>query len=197
MARSARVWHPLVRGLHWVMAGAIAGNLVLGLAMSRAAEAARDTGTFNVRVLGLGLFDAYQLHKSVGILVLLLCSLRLGLRLSTTAPAGHGVSPFLKRAAAAVQAGLYALMFAVPFSGWLLASSAMIGLTTVVFGLVPLPDLVGRDPLWEARFAWLHEVSAWGIVALVLLHAAAAFKHHLIDRDNTLRAMLGARWLRK
>ena len=123
-----RVWHPLLRGLHWLMAGAIAGNLGLGLAMSRAAEAARDNGSFDTTVLGMGLFDAFQFHKSVGIAVLALAPFRLVMRLVTSAPVTERVSAITLRVARAVQGGLYGLMFAVPVSGWLLASSAMIGL---------------------------------------------------------------------
>lgn len=178
------------------MAGALAGNLVLGLVMSRAAKVARDTGTFDARVFGMGLFDAYQFHKSVGVLVLALFALRLGARLLTPAPVSS-ISLVERRVARAVQGGLYALMFALPVTGWLLASSAMIGLVTVVFGLFPLPGLMAPDPIWEARFGWLHTTAAWSLAGLVLLHVVAALKHHLFDRDNTLRAMFGQRWLRK
>lgn len=194
---SVPAWHPLVRALHWLMAAAIAGNLAIGLVMSRAAEAARDTGAFDARVFGMGLFESYQLHKSVGVLLLALVVLRLGVRLATRAPDARHASPTLQRAARVVQTLLYALMITLPATGWLLASSAVIGLTTVVFGIFPLPDLVARDPNLEAWFGWLHRILAWALAGLALLHTAAALKHHFIDRDETLRAMLRSRRLRK
>lgn len=187
---SVPAWPPLVRALHWLMAAAIAGNLALGRVMSRAAEAARDTGAFDARVFGMGLFESYQLHKSVGVLLLALVALRLGVRLATRAPDARHASPTVQRAAKMVQALLYTLMITLPTTGWLLASSAVIGLTTVVFGIFPLPDLVARDPILAAWFGWLHEMLAWALAGLALLHAAAALKHHVIDRDETLRAMI-------
>jgi len=67
------------------------------------------------------------------------------------------------------------------------------GFRTVWFGLVPLPNLVGRDAQLGIRLLELHETLNWMLITLVALHSAAALKHHFIDRDDVLVRMLPAR----
>jgi len=64
------------------------------------------------------------------------------------------------------------------------------GFPVVWFGLLPLPDLVGRDEALGRLFQIAHQGLAWGMAILVLLHLAAALKHHWVDRDGTLARML-------
>ena len=88
---------------------------------------------------------------------------------------------------------LYALMFAIPLSGWLMSSA--LGFQTVWFGVLPLPDLVPKDKALGDALRAVHEVLNFTLLALVGVHTAAALKHHFIDRDTVLTRMLprGAR----
>jgi cytochrome b561 len=83
---------------------------------------------------------------------------------------------------------LYLLMVLVPLSGWLMSSAK--GFQTVYFGVLPLPDLVGKNPELGDLLKETHEALNFALLLLVGLHVAGALKHHLIDRDSTLRRML-------
>ena len=95
-----------------------------------------------------------------------------------------------QRAAQACTVLLYVLLFAVPLSGWLFDSAT--GLRPLYWwGLVRMPSLTGgAAPHLRDVFEGLHETLFWVLIALAALHAAAAIKHHVIDRDDTLRRML-------
>ena len=94
-------------------------------------------------------------------------------------------------AAHAVHATLYLLFFAVPLVGWAYSSAA--GLPIALFGLIPLPDFVPADKaLAQAIKPW-HGYLAFALAALVLLHVAAALKHHWMGRDGLLSRMWPAR----
>ena len=83
---------------------------------------------------------------------------------------------------------LYVLFFAVPLIGWAYSSAA--GFPIVFLGLWQLPDFVPvSKELAEAIKPW-HEISAFAMAGLVLLHVAAALKHQIIDRDGLLQRML-------
>ena len=85
---------------------------------------------------------------------------------------------------------LYALMVAIPVSGWLFSSAS--GYPVVPFGIkaLQLPDLVAKDKALADALKELHELLNWSLAALVAVHAGAALKHALIDRDGTLARML-------
>jgi cytochrome b561 len=92
-----------------------------------------------------------------------------------------------RQAARLTHWGLYALFFAVPLLGWAYSSAA--GFPIVLYGVLPLPDFVSPDKAlagaikpWHARVAWL-------MALLVLVHVAAALKHHFINRDELLLRM--------
>ena len=101
--------------------------------------------------------------------------------------------PAWQRAAAhATHWVLYALMLAVPFCGWLYSSAS--GYPVVYLKLWQLPDLVAKNAhLAGEHLVAAHAFLAWTLFYLVLLHAAAALKHHFFDRDATLRRMLAWR----
>lgn len=84
--------------------------------------------------------------------------------------------------------GLYALMLAVPLSGWLMSSAS--GLQVVLFGVLPLPNLIAVDKPPGHVFKTLHEVFDYSLLGLVVVHVGAALHHHFIARDRTLSRML-------
>ena len=83
---------------------------------------------------------------------------------------------------------LYALIFAIPLSGWIMSSAT--GLQTVWFGVLPLPDLVGRDKILGDYLLQVHQGLNIVLFALLAVHIAAALKHHFISRDEVLLNML-------
>lgn len=135
----------------------------------------------------------YSWHKWVGITVLFLLPLRLLFRFFDPLDHRVGLTALEVKASAAVHGMLYLLLFAVPMFGWLHSSAA--GFPVVWLGVLPLPDLVGKDKALAEVFKELHAGSVNLLVALVVLHAAAALYHHHIRRDGVLARMVP--WLGK
>lgn len=129
----------------------------------------------------------YSYHKWIGITVLLLAAARLAWRLTGGVPAALPGPRWQAAAAEATHWLLYALLFAVPLSGWLMSSAK--GFTTMYFGVLPLPDLVAKDEALGKTLNQVHVVLNFALIGLLALHVAAALKHHFVDRDATLRRM--------
>ena len=163
--------------LHWLLAAALLGSFSVGLYMADL--------PFSPQRLKL-----YNWHKWAGVTILALSTLRLAWRLTHTPPPDVPAPAWQLRAAHLTHGALYLLFFAVPLVGWAYSSAA--GFPVVWFGVLPLPDFVSPDKaLAEAIKPW-HGALAWALAALVVLHVAAALKHHFIDRDGLLRRMLPA-----
>lgn len=163
-------------GLHWLVAAAIVGTFGLGLYMHEL--------PFSPDKLKL-----YAWHKWAGVSIFLLVLARIVWRLSHRPPAPPASMPgWQRQAAEGVHLLLYVLMLAVPLTGWLMSSAK--GVPTVWFGVLPLPDLVGKDKALGELLATVHKILNLGMAALVLVHAGAALKHHFVDRDEVLARML-------
>src|SRR6266496_572672 len=93
-----------------------------------------------------------------------------------------------RKAARVTHVLLYALMLAIPLSGWLYSSAT--GVSVVYLGLVPLPYLVPKDKALAAVLKAVHVTLNFTLLALVFVHTGAAFKHHLVDRDGVLARMV-------
>lgn len=164
--------------LHWVIAALIVGMFALGQVMTAPPPAERD-------------FALYQLHKSFGFVVLALVVVRLAWRwMNPQPPLPPTLKPYERGLARATHAALYALIIALPLSGWLMVSASPWQIPTVVFGVVPVPHLLGPDGDLEALFKTVHAWLGWALVAVVVLHVAGALKHHFVLRDDVLRRML-------
>lgn len=168
-------WNRFAQLLHWLIALLIVGLGSVGLVMTDMA-ASPD----KIRI--------YLLHKSFGITVLMLVGLRLVWRLATRHPPEMPGPAWQRWSASAVHFGLYALMLAMPLSGWLFNSAANFPLQW--FGIVHLPALWRPDPAVKYWAREVHDTGFWVLAALVGLHSAAALKHHYFDHDETLRRML-------
>jgi cytochrome b561 len=93
---------------------------------------------------------------------------------------------------------LYVLMFALPLSGWLMASASplqdLYSIQNMVFGAFALPDpFTPGDPALEDAFRSVHVFCALTLTILLFVHAAAALKHHFVARNNVLRRMIAGR----
>jgi cytochrome b561 len=133
-------------------------------------------------------FRWYAYHKWIGITVFLLAMLRLGWRRKHPPPPPVTMPEWQRRAAATTHVLLYALMLAIPLSGWLYSSAT--GVSVVYLGVLPLPDLVPKGKALAAILKVLHVTLNYTLLALVILHAGAALKHHFVDRDGVLARML-------
>lgn len=162
--------------LHWLIALAIIGMVALGFYMTGLPLSPRK-------------LQWYSWHKWTGVCVLLLALFRLGWRISHRPPALPQHMNSLERLAAhAGHKMLYLLMFAIPLSGWLMSSAK--GFQTVLFGVLPIPDLLERNPELGNLLAGVHGGLNVLLIAVVIGHAAAALKHHFIDKDDVLTRML-------
>ena len=156
-----------------------------------------------VGLLGLGFYmhdlplspqklQLYAWHKWAGVMAFLLVWVRLAWRLSHRPPFLPAAMPKLVQAAAhAGHAMLYLLMLAIPLSGWLMSSAK--GFQTVWFGVLPIPDLVGKDEALGDLLASVHTALNLLFIAVLLGHVGAALKHHWLDQDDILTRMLPQR----
>lgn len=166
--------------LHWGIALLIVFNFALG---ERTEELER----------GPELFWVMQLHKSVGITVLLLSLWRLGLRLMTPRPAKVADSPLAQLLSSAVHWGFYVAMIVVPLSGWIIVSTAKVQLPTMLFGTIPWPHLpIGGHDAHEAAEE-VHEIMAKLMIPLLALHIIGAIRHQFLLKDALLERMVPAR----
>jgi cytochrome b561 len=131
----------------------------------------------------------FSYHKWIGVTIFVLAVLRVLWRSThRPPPLPAGMPRWEKLAAETVHYLLYALIFAVPLSGWLMSSAK--GVQTVWFGVLPLPDLVGRDKELGDLLKEVHESLNFVMLGLVLAHIGAALKHHFIERDRVLARMI-------
>ncbi len=171
--------------LHWTIALLLVANVTLALI----ADAVPDSAVRSV----------IDLHKSIGITVLGLVLLRVLWRWRHAPPALPGGYARWERAAShAAHYTLYALMFALPLTGWLHDSAWKDAAThsMTLFGLVPWPRIgwvMAMDPatkeVWHSRLFALHGALAYGLYALVALHIAGALKHQWLDGEKELQRM--------
>ena len=166
---------PVAKGLHWLMAVMILGLLALGIYMHDLPLSPQK-------------LELYAWHKWMGVTVFLLVWLRLAWRVTHRPPAlPKTLSPLMRVAAHAGHAVLYVLMVVIPLSGWLMSSAK--GFQTVWFGVLPIPDLVGRDKALGDFLQQVHEVLNAVLMLTLAGHVAAALWHHFVVKDDTLRRM--------
>jgi cytochrome b561 len=161
--------------LHWIAALLIVCNLALGVSMT-------DLSLSPLKI------RLYGWHKWIGITVFLTAAARLAWRSGHRAPPAVAMPAWQRRAASATHAALYVLMLGIPLSGWIYSSAT--GVSVVYLGLVPLPDLVGKDKPLAAVLKAVHGTLNFTLLVLVCVHVATAVKHHLVDRDGVLPRML-------
>jgi cytochrome b561 len=161
--------------LHWLAALLIFCNLIVGLSMVGLP-------------FGPQKFRVYGWHKWIGITVFLLAAARLVWRRGHPAPPPVEMPRWQRRAAHGTHLALYALMLLIPLSGWVYSSAT--GVSVVYLGLVPLPDLVAKDKALAAVLKAVHVTLNFTLFSLVIVHAGAALKHHVIDRDSVLARMV-------
>ena len=162
--------------LHWLVALLIFAAFPLGVYMHELP-------------LSPGKLKLYSYHKWIGVTVFVLAVMRLSWRATHRPPPLPASMPAWERfAAESVHYLLYALIFAIPVSGWLMSSAK--GMQTVWFGVLPLPDLIGKDKELGDLLHEVHEALNYALLGLLLAHAGAALKHHFIQHDDILARMV-------
>jgi cytochrome b561 len=137
-------------------------------------------------------FSLYTWHKSFGTLVLMLALLRLSWRFINIAPAhlpNH--QQWEVTLAKIAHVLLYILMIAMPLSGWIMSSAGEFHYA--FFGLFEMPMIVPKNENLMNIAREAHEIQAYVLMGIIGLHAAGAFKHHFIDKDETLKRMTSDR----
>ncbi len=164
------------KALHWLMAILFFGLLALGFYM-------------HDLPLSPEKLKLYSWHKWAGVTAFLLVWLRLFWRVTHRPPALPISMPkIMQLAAHAGHLLLYVLMIAIPLSGWLMSSAK--GFQTVWFGVLPIPDLIGKHKETGDLLQTVHMGLNLLFVAVIAGHIGAALKHHFIDKDDILKRML-------
>jgi cytochrome b561 len=168
-------YSPAAIAIHWLAALMILCAIALGVYMT-----------------GLQMSPArlklYNWHKWLGISILAVSVLRLAWRLTHRPPADLPMPAWQRRAAHVTHWAMYALFFAVPLAGWSYSSAT--GFPVVVFGVLPLPDLVAPDKGLASALKTLHAGLAMALGGMIALHLAAVVKHQFLNRDGILSRML-------
>jgi len=165
--------------LHWVIAALVVTLVALGFYMTGLPRNTPDRAYF------------VNLHKSLGVLTLVLVVVRAGWRLSHKPPPLPASTPAWQQGGAALSHGLlYAVMLLQPVTGYLMSSFGKFG---VRFFGVPLPVAGWPDPLLRGWFANAHRAIAFVLISLVAIHVMAAAGHGLLARDGVLQRMLPRR----
>jgi cytochrome b561/polyisoprenoid-binding protein YceI len=170
--------------LHWLIAAAILFQIILGWRMG---DEPKGPATYAI----------FQLHKSIGITILLLSLARLAWRLFHRPPPHPAGQPRWETIASqVVHVAFYVIMIGLPITGWIMVSASTLDIPTLLYGTIPWPHIPGLPELAAGpKHAW-HEAGELGhgllvklTYGLLALHLGAVAKHQILDRDEVLGHM--------
>jgi cytochrome b561 len=162
--------------LHWLVAAMILAVLALGLYMA-------DLKLSPTKL------KLYSWHKWAGVTIFMLVVIRVVWRLTHASPPMPAtMTAWQRHTASGAHVLLYVLMFVIPLSGWLMSSAK--GFQTVYFGVIPLPDLLTKNEALGELLEQVHGLLNYALIAILIAHAAAALKHHFVDKDDVMRRIL-------
>ena len=173
--------------LHWIIAALLIGMVFFGWYMEDLSHGfqAGEVPLENV-------LQAYNWHKTIGLLILLLSLARLVWRLTHKTPGmPDGMKPWEKMAAHAVHWAFYVIMIGLPIMGWISASAAefdsfLFNNPDMTMPRLPVPQSEGLHEVSGS----IHGAGGWPILILWVLHAGAALKHQFLDKDGLLGRMI-------
>ncbi|MCA0937611.1 cytochrome b [Vibrio alginolyticus] len=167
----------VARAMHWISALAIIGLFAVGLWMVDLSYYSEWYRT------------APHYHRSIGILLAIVTVARIAWKHITASPKAEGKA-YEVAAAKVAHAVMYVLLITIFITGYLISTSDGRGIE--VFNWFTVPGAGELFPNQSDLAGEIHFYSAWAVILIAGLHALAALKHHFIDKDNTLRKMLGA-----
>ena len=163
------------RSAHWLTFLLLIGSFSLGYYMA-------DLPSSPLRA------QLFSYHKWLGVTIFAVVAARLAWRWLNPPPPLPASMPAWEKLAADISHHLlYVFVIAMPLTGWLMSSAK--GFQTVYFGVLPIPDLIHKNPPLGKALEEVHGALAVMFLVLIGLHAAAALKHHFIDRDDVLARM--------
>ena len=182
--------------LHWLIGIAILFMFVLGWFMTELPKETPKTTSFDIFNLGLITWGVeeeqsqrsfyFNLHKSVGLSLLMLIVLRMYWRFTHRPPAFlNSMKLWEKRLAKATHHSLYLLMFLIPLSGIIMSAGSKYGIKW--FGIKVIPGF--DDKAIRELFFEFHEIFGLLLLLTLILHILGAVKHSIVDKDGTLRRM--------
>ena len=175
-SRTPSRYSPAQKWLHWSMALLILSMAAIGLTMTNLGD-----GALKDRL--------YELHKSIGIILLALALVRIAVRRRRGAPPLEpGVPAWQRLAAHASHYALYALIVLVPLAGWSATSSCCPPVN--LFWTLPVTLPAPSGEAFSKTVFRIHFGLAFALIAVVAIHVAGALQHHLIRKDRTLLRML-------
>lgn len=170
--------------LHWLLAFALAFQMGMGWQM----EALKS---------GQRLFYVAQLHKSIGITILILSIARLVLRFYKKTPPPLSDEKWAHIISKTTHIALYGFMIGAPLTGWLMVSSSRLDIDTYLFGTLYWPHIPGFDNLSLASQSAVNSISqdmhyylAWMGILLFLMHVAGALRHQFLKGEPLLERIL-------
>lgn len=170
-------WGWLARAFHWGTGALILGMFAYGLWMTE--FPAREDRAYH-----------YAIHASIGISLLSLMVARLIWRALNPTPQPPASSARWEITAARLgHIGLYVAVFATLIAGWFLAGSGRRTLDYALFGIVPMPNMLGTGSPYHKPLEEAHMLFAYAMMALVVVHVAAAIWHARVKRDGVLSRM--------
>lgn len=172
--------------LHWLVALLIVATIPLGLYMVELKQSALSAGEMDRFARAAQLFD---IHKAIGVSIFALVVVRLAWRLFSAVPALPAGSSAVVRVGSTIShVALYALMFSMPITGYMLSSAE--GFAVNVWGLFEIPVLPVLDSAHEDLLRLVHRTGAFIFAAFIGLHIAAALYHGLLLRDGVLARII-------
>lgn len=172
----AGAYAPAARWLHWIVAVLVLAVIPAGLVMTRLPSGAAQNQLFD-------------LHRSIGVLILALAIVRVLVRVLNRPPGRPAGMPlWMWGAAEAVHYALYALILVMPVLGWL--TSSAFGAPVYFFGLFELPALSAKNEALSDLTGHWHVLLGYLMTVLVLLHIGAGLFHGIVKRDGVLSRML-------
>jgi cytochrome b561 len=176
MRNTTEAWGAPAKLLHWTVATLVLVQIALGWA----AVAWHLSPTK---------LDLFVLHKSTGMLILLLMLVRLFWRWINVTPfLPAGMQAWERAAAQASHFILYLLLLLAPVTGWIINSATNIPFR--MFWLIPIPAVADPDKALAETASRIHFGLFVLLVLVLVVHVAAALRHHYVVRDNVLARML-------
>jgi cytochrome b561 len=177
-----RSWGLVSILFHWSMAVLFLGQFGLGWYM----QGMRDL---------LAQYNLYQLHKSLGLLILALAVLRMLWAVTSLRPAlPDSMPPVERRIARASHSILYLFLVILPMTGWAVVSTSPLPIATWFFHQFVVPPLpLGISLHAEQTWSTIHGMLAYVAIFLVGVHVLAALRHHFRHRDGVLTGMIWPR----